>query len=142
MPYVVRGPADLRVLLRPSAVLRPIHKPSVLVRIPGLSPAELRSWQTRLSPLAEECGCRTGAQAICLFLLCALVAMFASNVPDDKRFSLGTYAVWAGLFLGGLIGSALLGKLFGQLRSAMRLKRACDELERRLADETVPRLPA
>src|ERR1700744_3179846 len=71
VPYVVRSPADLRMLLRPQAILRPFHKPSVLVRIPGLSPAESQSWEQRLTPLAQECGCNAGTIAVGLFLVIA-----------------------------------------------------------------------
>lgn len=132
MPYVVRGPGDLRALLRPRAIFRPIAKPTVLVRIAGLTPAECKAWQQRLGPLAGECGCRAGAQAIGLYLLVALIVVFVAHVPDAVRFPIAIYVAWAAVFLGGLIASALLGKLLGQLRAARRLHRACNDLEQRL----------
>ena len=129
MPYVVRSPADLRMLLRPQAILRPFHKPSVLVRIPGLSPAGCQAWQERLTPLAQECGCNAGTLAVGLFLVIAVLAVFFFNIPDDVRFPMRTYLIGSTGFVAGLILSAFLGKLIGQGLAALRLRRACRELE-------------
>jgi hypothetical protein len=132
LPYIVRNPADLRILLRPRAILRPFHKPRVLIRIPGLSPADTLAWERRIEPLTQECGCNTGAAAMGLFLLLAAAAAILSRTPDDVRFPLVTYLVWGGCFVTGLIVSALGGKLFGQMLAALRLRRACRELEAQL----------
>ena len=132
LPYVVRKPADLRMLLRPRAILRPFHKPSVLVRIPDFSPDDTRAWERRRTPLIQECGCNHGAVAVGLFLLLTVAAAFFSNTPNDLRQSQETYLVWAGCFLGGLIFSAIAGKLFGLALAAYRLRRACRELETQL----------
>jgi hypothetical protein len=132
LPYVVRTPADLRMLLRPRAILRPFHKPAVLVRIPELSPADAQAWERRLEPLTQECGCNHGAFAMGAFLLLSVVAAFFANSPDDVRLPLGTYLLWGGCFLAGLILSTLGGKLFGQILAALRLRRACRELEAQL----------
>jgi hypothetical protein len=121
------------MLLRPAAILRPINKPSILVRIPGLTPAELQTWQKRLDPLAQECGCRSGAQAIGLYLLGVLVTVFVADIPENTRYPLSTYLFWSEIFLGGMILSALTGKLFGQFRAASHLSRACEELEQELS---------
>ena len=129
VPYVVRSPADLRILLRPQAILRPFHKPSVLVRIPGLSPAASQTWEQRLTPLAQECGCNAGALAVGLFLVITVLAIFFSSTPDDVRFPMRTYLIGSACFVGGLILSAFLGKLTGQGLAALRLRRACRELE-------------
>jgi len=130
VPYVVRSPADLRMLLRPQAILRPFLKPGVLVRIPGLSPAECLAWQQRLTPLTEECGCRAGALAVGLFLALIVLTVFFTDIPDGVHFSLQTYLIGATCFVVGLIVSAFLGKLTGQMLAALRLRRACRELER------------
>lgn len=132
MPYVVRGPADLRMLLRPQAILRPFHKPSVLVMIPQLSPEESQSWQQRLTPLAQECGCNAGARAVGIFLAVAVVAALLSNIPDEVRYPLGTYLIGSACFLTGLILSAFVGKLSGQGLAALRLLRAYRDLETEL----------
>lgn len=132
MPYMVRTPADLRILLRPQAILRPFHKPSVLVRIPQLSPAESQAWQERLEPLTQECGCNAGALAVGIFLVLAVVAALFSNTPDDVRFPWQTYLIGSACFLAGLILSAFIGKLIGQALAALRLRRACQELETEL----------
>ena len=60
------GPAHA---LAAGAILRPFHKPSVLVRIPDFSPEDTRAWERRLTPLIQECGCNHGAVAVGLFLL-------------------------------------------------------------------------
>lgn len=132
MPYVVRSPADLRMLLRPQAILRPFNKPSVQVRIPELSPAESQAWQQRLDPLTQECGCNAGTLAVGIFLVMAVMAVLFSNTPDDVRFPLRTYLIGSTCFLAGLILSALIGKLMGQTLAALRLRRACRELETEL----------
>lgn len=129
LPYIVRNPADLRMLLHPRAILRPFHKPAILVRIPDFSPTETQAWERRLAPLVQECGCNTGAAAVGIFLLLAILAAFLAKTPDTLRLPLATYLIWAGSFLGGLILSALGGKLFGQLLAAFRLHRACEDLE-------------
>ena len=132
MPYVVRRPSDLRMLLRPQAILRPFHKPSVLVMIPELSPSESQAWQQRLTPLTQECGCNTGTLAVGIFLAITVLAVLFSNTPDDVRFPLRTYLIGSTCFLTGLILSAFIGKLFGQALAALRLRRACRELETEL----------
>ena len=132
MPYVVRSPADLRILLRPQAILRPFHKPSVLVRIPALSPSECEAWQQRLTPLAQECGCNAGTLAVGIFLVIAVLSVFFFNIPGDVRFPMRTYLVGSAGFVAGLILSAFLGKLIGQGLAALRLRRACRELETQL----------
>lgn len=132
VPYVVRTPADLRMLLRPHAILRPFHKPSVVVRIPQLSTAESQAWQQRLDPLTQECGCNAGSLAVGIFLALAVVAALFSNTPDDVRFPLRTYLIGSACFLAGLILSAFIGKLIGQTLAALRLHRACRELETEL----------
>ena len=129
VPYVVRSPADLRMLLRPQAILRPFHKPSVLVRIPGLSPAESQTWEQRLTPLAQECGCNAGTIAVGFFLLIAVLSVFFFNIPGDVRFPMRTYLIGSACFVAGLILSAFLGKLTGQGLAALRLRSACRELE-------------
>ena len=130
VPYVVRSPADLRMLLRPQAILRPFLKPGVLVRIPGLSPSECLAWQQRLTPLTQECGCRAGALAVGLFLALIVLMVFFTDIPDGVHFSLQTYLIGSACFLTGLILSAFLGKLTGKMLAALRLRRACRELER------------
>lgn len=120
------------MLLRPQAILHPFYKPKVLVRIPGLSPDDNLAWERRIEPLAQECGCNTGAAALGLFLLLAAVAAILSKTPDDVRFPLVTYLVWGGCFVTGLVLSALGGKLIGQIIAALRLRRACRELEAQL----------
>ena len=132
MPYVVRGPADLRMLLRPQAILRPFLKPGVLVRIPGLSPSQCEAWQQRLTPLTQECGCNTGTLAVGIFLAISVLAVFFTDIPGDVRFPLRNYLIGSACFVGGLILSAFLGKLSGQMLAALRLRRACQELEREL----------
>ena len=133
LPYVVRTPADLRMLLRPQAILRPIRKPGVLVRIPQLSPSECLVWQERLDPLTQECGCNTGTIAVGLFLVLAVAAALLFDSPNEVRFPLATYLIGAACFLAGLILSAIVGKLFGQALAALRLHRACRELESELS---------
>ena len=136
VPYVVRSPADLRMLLRPQAILRPFLKPGVLVRIPGLSPGECLAWQQRLTPLTQECGCNAGALAVGIFLAMTVLAVFFIDIPGDVRFPLRTYLIGSACFLGGLIVSAFLGKLTGQMLAALRLRCACRELERVLNLQT------
>ena len=132
VPYVVRGPADLRMLLRPQAILRPFLKPGVLVRIPGFSPSQCEAWQQRLTPLAQECGCNTGTLAVGIFLAITVLAVFFTDIPGDVRFPLRNYLIGSACFVVGLILSAFLGKLSGQMLAALRLRRACQELEREL----------
>ncbi len=132
MPYVVRNPADLRMLCRPSAILRPFRKARLLVRIPQLSAAESLAWERRLDPLAQECGCNAGTIAVGVFLLLDVAAVFLCNIPGDVRLPIRTYLIWAACFLAGLILSALMGKLIGQTLAALRLRRACQELELQL----------
>jgi uncharacterized integral membrane protein len=131
-PYIVRGPADLRMLLHPRAILRPFLKPSVLVRIPELSPAACQAWQQRLAPLIQECGCNAGTLAVGIFLAAVLLAVFFTDIPDDVRFSLWTYLIGSASLLSGLILSAVAGKLMGQMLAALRLHRACVQLEMEL----------
>ena len=132
VPYVVRSPADLRMLLRPQAILRPFLKPGVLVRIPGLSPSECLAWQQRLTPLTQECGCTAGALAAGLFVAVSVLAVFFIDIPGDVRFPMRIYLIGSACFLTGLILSAFVGKLSGQVLAALRLRRACRELERAL----------
>jgi hypothetical protein len=132
VPYVVRSPADLRMLLRPQAILRPFLKPRVLVKIPGLSPDKCLAWEQRLTPLTQECGCNTGTLAVGVFLAVIVLAVFFTDIPGDVRFPLGTYLVGSACFVAGLILSAFLGKLTGQMLAALRLYRACRELETEL----------
>jgi hypothetical protein len=129
VPYVVRSLADLRMLLRPQAILRPFLKPGVLVRIPELSPAECQAWEQRLTPLVQECGCNAGTLAVGIFLALSVLAAFFTNIPDDFRFPLQTYLIGSACFVAGLILSAFIGKLSGQVLAALRLHRACQELE-------------
>jgi hypothetical protein len=133
MPYVVRGPVDLRMLLRPRAILKPFDKPQVLVRIPELTAEETQAWQRRLAPLTHECGCGTGAATLGIYLLAVMAVAAFANVPDNVRQPLATYIVWGGGFFIGLLASAMLGKTFGQGLAAYRLWRTCVELEELLA---------
>ena len=123
------------MLLRPQAILRPFLKPGVLVRIPELSPAECQAWEQRLTPLVQECGCNAGALAVGIFLALSVLALFFTNIPDDFRFPLQTYLIGSACFVAGLILSAFLGKLTGQGLAALRLRRACRELEIELNPE-------
>jgi hypothetical protein len=120
------------MLLRPQAILRPFLKPGVLVRIPGLSPSECETWEQRLTPLTQECGCNTGTLAVGIFLAISVLAVFFTDIPGDVRFPLRNYLIGSACFVVGLILSAFLGKLSGQLLAALRLRRACQELEREL----------
>ncbi|MGA2887269.1 MAG: hypothetical protein ABSE51_04405 [Terracidiphilus sp.] len=132
LPYIVRNPADLHMLLRPRAILRPFNKPGILVRIPEFSPSHAQAWERRLEPLTQECGCNHGVVAVGAFLLLSVVAAFLAKTPDDVRLPLETYLLWSGCFVAGLILSAIAGKLFGQILAAFRLRRACRELEAEL----------
>jgi hypothetical protein len=137
MPYVVRGPVDLRMLLRPRAILKPFDKPQVLVRIPELTAEEAQTWERRLAPLTHECGCGTGAATLGIYLLAVMAVAAFANVPDDLRQPLATYLVWGGGFFAGLFASAMLGKTFGQGLAAYQLWRTCVALEKLLAERRV-----
>lgn len=132
MPYVVHGPADLRMLLRPRAIFKPFDKPQLLVRIPQFSAEETRAWEQRLAPLTQECGCTAGTVALGVYLLAVVFVAALANIPDDVRQPLVTYLEWGGGFFVGLIASAALGKAYGQCVAALRLRRACIELEKQL----------
>jgi hypothetical protein len=133
MPYVVHGPADLRMLLRPRAILKPFDKPQLLVRIPQFNAEETKEWERRLTPLTQECGCTAGMVALGVYLLVIVAVAAFANVPDDVRQPLLTYLAWGGGFVVGLIASAVIGKTYGQCVAALRLHRACIDLEEQLA---------
>ncbi len=101
-------------------------------RIPQFNAEEAKAWELRLTPLTQECGCTAGTVALGIYLLLVVAVAAFADVPDDVRQPLVTYLVWGGGFFAGLIASALLGKVFGQGMPALRLHRACIELESQL----------
>jgi hypothetical protein len=133
-PLEVRAGGDLRRLPRRARGLSPFGLPRVRVRVAEMEEGEARAWEARLEALRAGCGCAEGALALGAFLLAAVAAAVAAEppVPASPAAARGVLLAGGALFLAGLAASALLGKLAGRARAALRFHRACDALERRV----------
>jgi hypothetical protein len=132
MSFIVRAEGDLLKLLQPEGRLHPSRKPTVLVRVPGLRDSEATAWEVRLENLRQQCGCAAGAIALGAFAIGGVVYALLQNSLALVNPPLTAILLQSGLFLVGLILSALLGKLLGLSLARIRYQRACLELQERL----------
>lgn len=141
MVVIVRGQDDLVRLLQRESVLHPFRKPRVQIRVIGLSGPDAAAWEARLEHMRQQCGCTAGAIAMALFAV-GFVA-YALGADAATPASLWPQVmVQCVLLTGGLIGSALLGKMFGLYLERLRYESACLALRRQLSlvSQSAPRV--
>jgi hypothetical protein len=131
---LIRTEADLLALMRPPSPLHPFRRPPVLLDIPQLAAEENAVWGHRLEQIRRQCGCTAAIAGLGIFtaagvafVLIAALQPNSGGEPDYPAILLN-----GGLFLAGLIGSALLGKLAGLSLAALRFRRTCRALRQRL----------
>lgn len=116
--------------MRPESLVHPFRKPPFRIGIPQLSVRENAAWENRLQELSSQCGCTAGTVGLTLFVLASLAYLLwiASRATADVPLHAGSSTALGGLFLAGLIGSALLGKLIGLTFAMLRFRQTCRRL--------------
>jgi len=132
MPFVVRTEADLQKLLQPEQLLHPFRKPQALIRVPGLLQSEAADWEKRLESFRQQCGCTAGAVAIGAFAVASVAyALRTGSIATDNLPS-NSILLRAGVFVAGLVLSAVFGKLLGLSVAFLGYRRTCFQLMKRL----------
>lgn len=132
VPFVVHTEADLRKLLWPEQLFHPFRKPQVLIRVPELTQSEASDWERRLENFRKQCGCTAGAVAIGAFALASVAYALHSGSPATSNPLSSGLLLKAGVFVTGLILSAVFGKLLGLSAAMVRYRQTCFELMNRL----------
>jgi hypothetical protein len=126
---IVRGSSELQQVLRAGA---PLRRPQLRIAVPHMAAREARSWESRLDTLREDCGCRAGAFALAGFVFCFLVAAVLDDAAIADGHAAVSLAVYGGGFVGGVVLSALAGKLIGLWLATVRFRRVCRQLQEHL----------
>jgi hypothetical protein len=117
--FTIETPTDVDRLLN----LRKGHG-KVVIRLPSLAEGDRLYWESRLTGLANACGCEMGAA----FLFATLIGYSSWGVlklPLPVDSTLGLLALGSGIAGLGAIG----GKAAGLLLARWRFRRAARDLE-------------
>jgi hypothetical protein len=133
LPFFVCTAEDLQRLIAYKQRFHPFRKPRVLLRVRGMGQAEACSWETKLEDIRQLCGCTSGAFAIVAFAIASVAYAVISGSLIGGNSRPGAILIQSGVFVIGLILSALVGKLLGLLRARMLYLRTCFDLMQRLS---------
>lgn len=133
---VIRSEQDLLPLVGAPAARTPWRRPRLLIRVAPMEEGEARAWEARLEGLRQQCGCTAGAVAMCAFVLCCVLFAAYSEPAAGAHPTVGELAFKGGLFIAGLILSAVGGKGLGLSMSRRRHRQTCLMLQQRLRELT------
>lgn len=127
---VIKTKSDATKLLQLQRRLHVASRPQVLIRVEGLRDQEAREWEDKLDSLREECGCRSGAIAVVIFIFAAVsYGLFAAPYTPIQR---GGVILDTVVFLVGLSLSAIIGKSIGLFAASKKYRYICAELVERV----------
>jgi hypothetical protein len=131
---VIQREQELLPLVYSGGSRKAFRKTRLVIRVPRMEEVEARAWESRLESLRQQCGCSTGAVAMCVFVIFYVLYATYNAPAADSNPALGELAVRGGIFFAGLVLSAVGGKTFGLYMGMRRHRRTCLILQQRLRE--------
>lgn len=131
-PTILRGASDIdRLLCQSRRLVWSLEPRQIALDLEVLPADEAETLESRLNKLSADCGCRTGSVATTFGALGFIIVLWLRlGSFQDLRPS----HAWQGA--AALLGSSLVGKVMGIVRSRIKLVEELQRLRVRLVDAT------